>query len=493
MKKAKSAALCTLILLVMSLCIAACQPTPVTPPVAGKNVDLVKLVVDANKPENKAELDNDNKAIAQQISKLGGRLKMTFEPNERITINVDAEITSRGYGKMPLVRVRPKNFSKEQFEAFAKYLTKGQPLYYMDGDLGLMTKEEIADVLPRLKALAGSDTLAPYEREYMKSQLEQLELDYETAISKADEKLYDGKLSMGTENSGGYSNYLDLKCYMGKENTKWLSFYQSSNNTHTQMIYRNANYSAGYSESEPYEGKDAERINMTYEQAKAKAEEFARAMDGEDTNLKLCRPSICYNNDTYFNYTKETSPQAYSFIFYRCYSGAEIKSVMYLPGQTTQSEFGEQAGEVDFSKQVSPEALLVVIDDEGINQALWLNYTEYIETVADDMPLLDFNTVKGIFESYCKYRFSWAPYDDMQKDMGTTFNVKRVELNLMAIIEKDSLENYITVPVWDFIADQEYEEDYTSQDGYPIEGDKDVSILTINAINGSIINRERGY
>jgi hypothetical protein len=107
---------------------------------------------------------------------------------------------------------------------------------------------------------------------------------------------------------------------------------------------------------------------------------------------------------------------------------------------------------------------------------------------------LDFNTVKGIFENYCKYRFSWAPpYDGMPKDMGVTFNVKRIELNLMVIPEKDNLENYITVPVWDFIADQEYEEGFTDQEGNPFEGNKDISILTINAVNGTIISRGQGY
>lgn len=55
-RNTKLAALCALIAFVMSLCFAACQPTPETPPVAGKNVDLVKQVTDANKPENKAKL-----------------------------------------------------------------------------------------------------------------------------------------------------------------------------------------------------------------------------------------------------------------------------------------------------------------------------------------------------------------------------------------------------------------------------------------------------
>ncbi|MGE5494389.1 MAG: DUF6034 family protein [Burkholderiales bacterium] len=210
------------------------------------------------------------------------------------------------------------------------------------------------------------------------------------AISKADEKLYDGKPSPAAESGGGYHLY--LKCYMGKDKAAWLTLDQSINGTSTQMLFENSDYNCGY------------------------------------------------------------------------------------------------------RWRVSPEVFIVIIDHEGIKTVCRLNHTEYIETVAEDMPLLDFNTEKGIFENYCKYRFSWAPpYDDMPKDMGATFNVKRVELNLMVIPEKDNLENYITVPVWDLIADQEYEEGLTDQEGNPFEGRKDISILTINAVNGTIINREQGY
>jgi hypothetical protein len=430
---------------------------------------------------------NDKKAVAQQISKLGGRLKMAFEPSERITINVDAEIISRGYDKLPLVRVRPKNFSTEQFEAFAKYLTKGQPLYYMDWDLGTYTKEEIEAILPRIEMQLESGALS--NKNILRDIIEELKLEYETAISKADETLYDGKPFLATENGEGCSFY--LKCYMGKDKAAWLTLDQSPNGTSTQMLFENSDYNCGYNTYEPYEGKDALGSGITYEEAKAMAEEFVRAMDGETSNLELSRSSICWND---FNYTKETSPQGYSFVFYRSYNGVEAKSVLAPEGTGIQSEYGEQAEEADYRWRVSPEVFIANIDHEGIKTACWQNQTDYIETVAEDTPLLDFNTVKGIFENYCKYRFSWAPpYDGMPKDMGVTFNVKRIELNLMVIPEKDNLENYITVPVWDFIADQEYEEGFTDQEGNPFEGNKDISILTINAVNGTIISRGQGY
>jgi hypothetical protein len=49
------------------------------------------------------------------------------------------------------------------------------------------------------------------------------------------------------------------------------------------------------------------------------------------------------------------------------------------------------------------------------------------------------------------------------------------------------------VPVWDFIADMTLEGDTTTQEGTKDEGQQNVSILTINAINGTVIDRQQGY
>jgi hypothetical protein len=63
----------------------------------------------------------------------------------------------------------------------------------------------------------------------------------------------------------------------------------------------------------------------------------------------------------------------------------------------------------------------------------------------------------------------------------------------MMTLEKDNLDNYIMIPVWDFVGDQEYNDEIITQEGEPLRGQKNVAILTINAIDGTVIDREQGY
>lgn len=500
--KKTAAILSVLLALVMTVtCFTtACQPTPVTPPVPNKNVDIVEQVVEANKEENKPKLSEYKQAVDEQIKALGSHLDMEMQPNKQVKIIVNADIVSPGNIKIPVMRLKPKNFSKEQSEAFVKYLTNGKPLYYRDMGKSFMSKEEMLNVVTSIKELLNNKDLPGNIRSPWKSRIKEMEGDeYTSAISRADEKPYDGTFTVARKsktNSDGsvtyYDNgsYLDLKCYMGKNRAAWLKVMQPTNKTNSYMSFDNSNYGFGYNTFEPYDGADAERLNMTYEEAKAKAEEFVRAMDGEDTNMVMYSSSIGYDLGTITNYTKDTSPQCYSFSFARSYNGFVLKRVGYLWG-TLDTQKDRDA----YARQVSPESMSVMMDDEGIYEVYWHGQTEYIETVTEDTPLLDFNTVVDNFEQYCKQKFTWIPDDDTTPHgLTVSFNVKRVEMNLMAIPEKDNLENLVTVPVWDFIADEEFDDkEAVDVEGFALEGEKDISIVTVNAINGTIINREQGY
>lgn len=471
---------------VLTCLLAACQPTPEKEVVSRKNQNFVKKVVEANNEENQPKLEQDKQVIEEQIKKINGHMQTEIKPGDMVTIKVDADIISPGYEKMPLVRVRPKNFTKEQFQKFVDFLTNGEPIYYEDIVNGYfhLSKEEIEALLPMLKGYAANDELPEHVKSHINHFISDYEENYDIAISRADERLYDGTLTK-RENNSTFNYITSLKCYLGKEKAARLSLWQSFNETQTNMQFDNVDFCTPYNIFEPYEGENAKRMNMSYDEAKAIAEKLVHTIDGENTNMVIYSSNIGYSVGTFANHTKENSPHAYSFRFARQYNGVEIKPIMFLWGD------GDQ---IDYSKQISPESIGVTIDDGGITMATWSNYTEYIETVAEDAPLLAFDEIKDVFEQHCHNEFTWVPRNDALLEQPTvTLNVKKIELNLMVIPEKDNLENYITVPVWDFIADEEYDKKVTAQDGYESEGQKNCSIMTINAIDGSVIDREQGY
>ncbi len=477
------------LLMAAAILLAACQPTPEKPPVAAKNTGLVKTVLDAS--GDKEELKRQKQVIQEQIEALGGHLKTVIDVSKQVTINVDADIVSHGLDPIPLVRVEPENFTKEKFETFMDLLTHGQPVYcvYTETDkhgneLSFpLTKEEIAAILLNVKAYLLKGGLPESVRSDWDVMIKFMEQEYESTISRADEKLYDGTLN----EMEGYNSFTVLKCYMGKDMAANLGLQQSLDGGVTHMSFNNHDFRSGYNTFETYEGVDAERLDITYEEAKAIAEGFVRTLDGEDSSMMLYKSAIGYEINTLPNYTRDTSPQAYAFYFARSYNGIPVKRVMYLRG-------GSET--VDYSERVLAEYISVEIDDGGINSAEWHDYKKYIETVSEDSPILDFDTIRQIFEKHCAQEFGWTPgYEDESIPPGTgvTFNVKKIEMNLMDIPEKDNPGIYITVPVWDFIADEIYSEEFLNVEGYLYEGQKDVSIVTINAIDGTIIDREQGY
>lgn len=71
--------------------------------------------------------------------------------------------------------------------------------------------------------------------------------------------------------------------------------------------------------------------------------------------------------------------------------------------------------------------------------------------------------------------------------------IDHIKLELQRVVEKNSIENGIMIPVWNFYGTQKitYMDGDFFDDNYGLDAPK--SLLTINAIDGSIINVDKGY
>ena len=94
---------------------------------------------------------------------------------------------------------------------------------------------------------------------------------------------------------------------------------------------------------------------------------------------------------------------------------------------------------------------------------------------------MDFADVTDIFQKMFAVK-----YDG--EDMDVTIDA--VRLSYMRVSEQDKNYTGLLVPVWDFYGSQTW----TLGNGEPYTFcDPDASLLTINAIDGSIIDRSLGY
>ena len=132
------------------------------------------------------------------------------------------------------------------------------------------------------------------------------------------------------------------------------------------------------------------------------------------------------------------------------------------------------------------EKIRIFIDDEGIFALVW-NAPHVLEEVEyKAVSLLPFEKIRGIFESMIVVKNKQVEDGTLLRDKNIT--VTAVRLGLMRIIEKDNNDTAYLVPVWDFFGT--YDSDggtlVIGEDGYE-------SLLTINAVDGSVIDRTLGY
>ena len=125
------------------------------------------------------------------------------------------------------------------------------------------------------------------------------------------------------------------------------------------------------------------------------------------------------------------------------------------------------------------------------------------ETVTEASSLKSFDEIKTIFESGVTSFFNsgmenletadgeavdYSEYIDDEDATYTNITVNKVILRYTRLSEKSDFKNGLMVPVWDFIGDIEYGT-ITGQSGK----DTNVVVFTINAVDGSIVDRASGY
>lgn len=127
-----------------------------------------------------------------------------------------------------------------------------------------------------------------------------------------------------------------------------------------------------------------------------------------------------------------------------------------------------------------------------------------------NVPLLPFEEIKGIFDRQIILRNQWG-YPE-ESVISRRLIIDHVELSYMKVRKPNDDKEFIYLPVWDFHGKlmAKYGDDYpTGTEGFNILDENNehveignmeelasanyLSFLTINAIDGSIIDRNMGY
>ena len=140
------------------------------------------------------------------------------------------------------------------------------------------------------------------------------------------------------------------------------------------------------------------------------------------------------------------------------------------------------------------EYITIDITEDGVKCFQWFSpHTEPV-MLAEDSRLLPFNQVAEIFARMMMVKNNDVLYANARNGFTTTrnFRINKVSLTIMRIRDRENFDEGMLIPVWDFCGTVQYE--YDGWDNYGFTGDHEERIfLTINAVDGSIIDRDLGF
>lgn len=224
--------------------------------------------------------------------------------------------------------------------------------------------------------------------------------------------------------------------------------------------------------------------NLTLEEAEGMAGETLEKMGIEDMVLALTKEGYTYEVPDEASQTDAGNDseldRAYSFIYTRVIDGVPI-------GQT--SVYGSSydiQGTIPYSLYWPFECIELSYDVEGLLNFAWVGPYEISELSDEYVFLLPFSEIQNIFESIILKKN--ADYAD--QGLMTEMTVDKVTLSYMRIWEDSARGDATLIPVWNFFGTYNLVGDYNEKGSLIPDG---TSLLTINAMDGTIVDIERGY
>lgn len=479
----------------------ACQPTPEEVVVVGKGdglSDLIQSTPDASRsvsPSKPSTQTND-----ALYTKLGAPKHWNFETTElggKLNITADVDVELPGVSQLPAATASLSEFTQEDLEKIAEVLgVKGSewteiinvPTKEMIEQWIIEDRAEIANPIDDIRAKKAKENLKAHEQLYIDAPYESEVKRTLTEFELSEVEFYEGTTGVRFEATtmiDGQPFYF----YAGNVFGKKVRSVRASFGSHFAGFY-------GTYIDKPY------GISLTKEQAAAQSSVIAKQLTDE---LKLC-----YVVPTGGSKREDISRNwGWACVFMREINGCPTAYESTDVGSNIESEVMEP---------IPYEKMVIVMDDMGMVSFEWETPMSIESIDNPDVTLLAFEEIAqrataqiGQFWAYNAIEAKSHDGEDMS-DPGCTAKITKVELGLMRVAKADSDEFYY-IPVWNFFTDLEHTDDYWERTGKELFSWEDHDFVdengnstdkicsypqawgavTINALDGSVIDRDLGY
>lgn len=462
-------------LFVISLC-TACQATPKEPPVAAKDNTLSDAI----------QKSNDNTNLNNQLN-----IPNKYEDNysigpNNLKVTISANIKTPEKEVFPVIEVVPDKIDKEKMDSIVNNLFGDVQIYESSMIKQTLTKTEIEEEIFKLKNQLNNpnsdfNKIENYkdmeEYELYHQRVKDRILELEILYNKAPESIEETPLAI-TEDSLKEG----AEAFVYDDNNKKIYFYVSANE-----------YEKGRANSFTcfYPRNNIEGLFTTNDDSIPEINEITAINLANNLVEKLSIDNMIFNRLIVVDGFQDSSYKQYDVIFTKSYNGI-------METYTVQEQ-----GEIEFDTNIYTfpwfyEKIIIRVDNYGINFIQWFSPSKENSVLTENVEILGFDKVMELFKQYIEFKAAWA--DNDENIISRQLYIDEITLGTMRISIKDSTDKYMVIPVWDFFGYTVDKYNEQQPGGWELDENNEFinkveahSFLTINAIDGSIIDRALGY
>ena len=475
-----------LLIFLLSLVLLACVPTPKEDAIINKAEGQLAETITATTPvpayttesTNDAPTGSDAPAVTLR-SILSAPERCTDSAEGKVfggtlQVQIDADVDVPDVSTVPVFTARDKVFTTAEKERMAKLVLGDGPYYkfnlersYKDSD-----KANIDSMLKRIEELDnrifGEDY--PYDdyREGYEHNLKSYMESYAQLPEPGPMEPWPGSFD---------AEHMSL----ADENNNWIMIDVGEFYFHDSI----GNSAFAF---------DAKRMPETDEERQAADAASAVFSALSDTPFRVS--GIVGDNDGFnalYAGVAHRPIEQYSIRLTPMYNGIPA----YSYGSYHGSDTGRQAAGVssdDYDDPVRPMSADALVENGKVIALSWYNVYDVVGTENENVTLLPFDKILEKFKKQVYYSIYFDPPEDGDPEATMVMVVEHIRLSYMRVKKPDSDECWL-LPVWDFLG-YDYNPVYSHTE-HDLIGTKswfsNQSLLTINAIDGSIIDRNKGY
>ena len=418
-----------------------------------------------------------------------------------LKVKIDADFVIPEAEGFKLKKVEPRMFTQEDVDKQVNVLLKDNPItraiYDETDPAGGWTRPLLEEQIESLRAQeeAGASSADEYGEDYdIGVQMAQLEELYRIAPETMETEEVEPTIGYEPMESQVAAGDDSINVLEGDITIDGESYHYYTGNTWSDSWkwITNRLRRSGSIYAEIFGDQDERNelpLLLTPEEVREKGNELIKALDFDYMQVggeEYCATSLAEATD----FTSEEPTKGYGLHYTRMVDGIPI---------TYTAEFG---GNIDHDENGNPlaswpyESLTIIYDDKGLAEFCWENPYIISDISEDNVFLLPFDEIRTIFEQMIITKNS----DAAEYIMNAQFDIYEVRLGYGRIMEKGKAGEGTLIPVWDFFGTQTYTyPEEILEDGTKIQPEDSthdfpyLSLMTINAMDGTVIDRGFGY